>query len=158
MSKVKLLLTEEGLRKLKDRVRDLIEEFMKVSATKGEAAELGGDVWHDNPAFEDVEHRQRMLQEQIADLSEELRNAEFVDGKDGDNEIISIGSTVEVVFENGNTMKVKIGGHAESDPSKGVISYQSPLGLALMGVRIGSICEYQVGSKVTKVVVKSITR
>ena len=91
MPKNKLLLTEEGLQKLKDRFRNLIKEYMEVSATKGEAAELGGDVWHDNPAFEEVEHRQTMIQKQIADLSEQLRNAEIVGGKDRSNKAVSIG-------------------------------------------------------------------
>lgn len=157
MPKNKLLLTEEGLQKLKDRFRNLIKEYMEVSATKGEAAELGGDVWHDNPAFEEVEHRQTMIQKQIADLSEQLRNAEIVGGKDRSNKAVSIGSVVEIVFDNGNAMKIKIGGHAETDPSKGIVSYQSPLGLALVGAKVGDNCEYKVRDKVIRVTIKSIT-
>lgn len=56
---------------------------------------------------------------------------------DYDNSIVNIGDTVEVRDEDGEMETFTIVGVAESSPSKGLISNESPMGKALLGHKVG---------------------
>lgn len=68
---------------------------------------------------------------------------------------VSIGSRAEVEFEDGRRLKVTICSPQEVDPSNGCISYESPLGDALLGARPGETLTYQVNGR--KITVKVIS-
>ena len=158
MEKKKVLVTPQGLKILKEKLKKLEEEYAEVSRGKMEAAELGGNLWHDNPAFEEVEQKQRMLSFNIAELKETLAHAVVAGAEEQNTEsAVRIGSAVEVERENGKITTFRIGDSAEADPAKGVISYESPLGGALLGAKEGETREYRAGSKTMKVLVKRIT-
>jgi transcription elongation factor GreA len=156
MPKEKIFVTKEGYKKLKKEVERLEKEFAEVSRGKAEAAEVGGDVWHDNPAFEAIEQRQRILLRQIAEAKDALSRVVIIEEESRAGGEVKIGSTVEVEFEDGELMTVKIGDYTEADPSKGIISYKSPLGSTLLGAAVGEKREYRPGDRTKTFVIKSV--
>ncbi len=102
---------------------------MKEVATLAE----GGD-FSENAAYQIAKGRLRGINDRIHELEEYLKRVEvIVPKKNGD---VDIGSRVTVEV-NGKRKTYEILGSSETDPVKGVISYTSPLGSALMGKRAG---------------------
>ncbi|HEY4494087.1 MAG TPA: GreA/GreB family elongation factor [Candidatus Paceibacterota bacterium] len=157
--KSKILLTKQGLHHLREEVKKLERKYAEISKTKMEAAEQGGNLWHDNPAFEEVETLQLLLGKQIADIKEKIRQAVLVSGEDESKgvNVVAIGSKTKMSFSDGRNKEITIAGYAESNPEKGIISYQSPLGQAVLGAKAGETKEYQVGNKVIKVKIESVS-
>jgi transcription elongation factor GreA len=62
--------------------------------------------------------------------------------------LVQIGSTVTIVS---GTMKQRfhILGSTEADPMKGIISYQSPLGGALLNHAVGDTVKLEIGERKT---------
>lgn len=147
--KAKILLTEHGVRALKEKLKKLEDEYAEVSRGKIEAAEQGGNLWHDNSAFEEVEQRQIMLAHMIAETQDTLKNAEMVGAQPqkGERKSVEVGCVLEIVLGNGPLRTIRLGGGAESDPAGGVVSYLSPLGQAILGAQENEERIYAVGEK-----------
>jgi len=62
--------------------------------------------------------------------------------------IVHLGCIVTVLFDTGANLTVMIKSPQETDPEHGIISYESPLGKALLKTREGDVVEYHVGEKV----------
>jgi transcription elongation factor GreB len=56
---------------------------------------------------------------------------------------VRFGATVEVVDEDGQKKTYTLVGPDESEPSRGMLSYQSPLGRSLMKRRVGDVVTVQ---------------
>lgn len=151
----KIFVTKEGLRTLEEKVKRLENDLAALSKEKQEALALGGDEWHDNPAFEAVELKQRMLWKELATAKEELRRAAVVEERTADGSV-TIGSIVEVEFENGTVETFRLGDYTESNPTRGIISYKSPLGSALLGAKAGEAREYHLGGLTQRVIIKTV--
>lgn len=139
------ILTKKGLENAQSNLRVLEQKLKDVLAQKGEAAETGGNVWHDNFAFEDLIREEQMLKSQINDLKQLIKDAEIVE-EDAAGEIVGIGSRVILTF-NGEKQKseYQITGLMESNPQENRIAYDSPLGNAILGAHKGEIREFIAG-------------
>ncbi len=155
MSSDPILMTPDGIRNLRRKLEALERRLREVVRQKGEAAVVGGNVWHDNFAFEQLEREERMLSWQIAQHKELLARAKVVTPPAG-SDTVQIGTCVELEFDDGRVKTLTIGGPMESEPSAGIISYQSPLGRALLGARVGEIREYAVEGRRIAVTIRRI--
>jgi transcription elongation factor GreA len=143
------ILTEEGYKKLQEEIKRTEEELRKVLFAKGEAAEVGGNVWHDNFSFEQLVREEQMLSKKLKELKQKLNNAEIIKMSDlKDTGVARLGSKVIVEYEDGRQREFIISDPEITDPSKGIISYQSPIGKALLGAKEGDEREYIAGGKV----------
>ena len=71
---------------------------------------------------------------------------------------IDLGDLVKIKLDNGTEKEVKIVKSSNIDPENGVISYTSPLGLALIGRKIGEKVEFEVGDKKREVQILDIKK
>ena len=86
-----------------------------------------------------------MLEKQIADLEDKLRNARLIDEKDVDTGAVTVGVMVHVKDQKTDkSTKFKIVGSAEANPSEQKLSNESPVGKALMGHKRGEIVSVPV--------------
>jgi transcription elongation GreA/GreB family factor len=76
--------------------------------------------------------------------SDRSRTAEVMPPPSG-NDVVQFGSTVKIVRDGGRKQRYKIVGEDEADPSKGTISYVSPLARALMGKSAGDVVSVGMG-------------
>ena len=100
-------VTQEGYRKLILRKQELFGKLKETQGKKGEAAESGGDGWHDNFSFEQLCHQEMMDNRRIADISSQINRAELVD--DPINvEFLQIGHIAVLEFDDGEERKYEI--------------------------------------------------
>src|ERR671918_738982 len=105
-----VILTPEGLQKLKDELEELSGNRRRAVADRiKEAREFG-------------------------DISE---NAEVDDAKSVTTDAVGVGSVVNVKDEKGGSLKFTIVGSAEANPAENKLSNESPVGKALMGRKRG---------------------
>lgn len=138
MDKKVLYITEKGRENIRNQINNLEERLSNIRFRKGEAAESGGNAWHDNAEFEDLEHQERMLTGEMQELKYKLNTAIDAD-KNYDNSEVNIGSTVTIKYlDTGKTAQIEIVGYGEGDPQSGKVSYDSPLGRCVLGAKAGA--------------------
>ena len=130
MTKDQIILTKEGYDKIKIRLQQLEEVERKKVAEDIKEAQSFGDI-SENAEFDDARNRQAMLEQEVGELKHILQNAKIV-SKASIKDKITIGSLVSLKFKEG-LEKYEIVGDLEADPLNAKISYQSPIGRALMG-------------------------
>ena len=138
------VITPEGLEKLKEEIEHLTTAKRREVAERIKEAREFGDI-SENAEYDDAKNEQAMLEKQIADLEEKLRNARVIDSKSIDTDVVSVGVTVHVKDQKTDkSVKYKIVGSAEADPAESKLSNESPVGRALLGHKRGETVSVQV--------------
>ena len=131
-----VILTPEGLQKLKDELEELSTTKRREVAARIKEAREFGDI-SENSEYDDAKNEQAMLEQRIAQLEERLRSASVIDAKELDTDVVRVGSAVNVKDEKGGSLKFTIVGSAEANPAENKLSNESPVGKALMGRKRG---------------------
>jgi len=128
-----VLLTPEGLDKLKAEIEHLSTEKRREVAERIKEAREFGDI-SENSEYDDAKNEQAMLEARIASLEDKLRSASVIDASELDNDVVRVGSLVNVKDEtSGKSLKYTIVGSTESNPAENKLSNESPVGKALVG-------------------------
>jgi transcription elongation factor GreA len=139
-----VILTADGLEKLKQELAHLQGEKRREVAQRIKEAREFGDI-SENSEYDDAKNEQAMLEKQISDLEEKLRNARVIDEKDVDTGVVSVGATVHVKDQKTDkSQKFKIVGSAEANPAESRLSNESPVGRALLGHKRGDTVSVSV--------------
>jgi transcription elongation factor GreA len=133
------LLTPEGLVELKAKIKHLQTDRRREVAGRIKEAREFGDI-AENSEYDDAKNEQAMLEKQIADLEEKLRNARVIDRKDVDTDVVGVGVAVHVKDQKTDkSIKYQLVGSAEADPREHKLSNESPVGKALLGHKRGDV-------------------
>ena len=128
-----VLLTPEGLDKLKEEIEHLSTVKRREVAERIKEAREFGDI-SENSEYDDAKNEQAMLEARIASLEEKLRSASVIDASELDSDVVRVGSQVSVKDEgSGKSLKYTIVGSTEANPSENRLSNESPVGKALLG-------------------------
>jgi len=129
-------LTEEGIAKLKQELEELVNVRRPALAERLRKAIQQGDL-SENADYISAKEEQGFLEGRIQQLEAMLRNAEIIQPA-GVSDKVLLGSRVTVVEEGaGEPELFQLVGPAEADPAAGKISYESPMGQALVGCKVG---------------------
>lgn len=136
-----LVLSAEGLEKLKRELEELKTVKRKEIAEKIDIARGFGDL-SENSEYDAAKEEQGKIETRIAELEEQIKHARVLDESEVNAAVITFGSivTVKVSGQKGNKV-YKIVSPAEADPMNGIISDASPVGSALMGHVAGDSVE-----------------
>src|ERR1044072_3418951 len=136
----KVPMLEEGHRKLNEQVRHLkmIERPAVVEAI--EAARAHGDL-SENAEYHAAKERQGRIEAMIADSEDQLSRAMVIDPTTLSGDKVVFGATVTLIDEDEKKVKYQLVGQVEADAKDGKISYNSPLGRALIGRQKGEEAE-----------------
>ncbi|WP_343808927.1 transcription elongation factor GreA [Alteraurantiacibacter aestuarii] len=124
----------KALRKERPLIVDAIEE-----------ARAHGDL-SENAEYHAAKERQGQVEAQISEIEDRVSRAQIIDPTTLSGDRIVFGATVTVLDEDDKPCRYQIVGQAESDAKKGRISYDSPLGRALIGKSVGDEVEVTVPS------------
>ncbi|MDQ0493437.1 MULTISPECIES: transcription elongation factor GreA [Paenibacillus] len=150
MSNEEVLLTKEGLAKLEDELKELKTVKRKELAERLKLAISYGDL-KENSEYHSAKDDQAFMETRIMVLEKMLTKARLVDESNLDLGTVSIGSTVILNdIEFSEKMEYKIVSPAEADVLDNKISYESPLGKALLGKEVGSIIHVDAPMAVIK--------
>ncbi len=139
-----VILTPEGLEKLKTELEHLSTEKRREVAERIKEAREFGDI-SENSEYDDAKNEQAMLEARIATVQEKIRMATVIEPEDLSTEMVAVGSVVHVKDEQtGKSVKYTIVGSAEAKPAENRLSNESPVGRALLGRKRGDEVSVQV--------------
>jgi len=129
----KVLLTEEGLKKLKEEYDNLVKNKRQEVTEKIARAREFGDL-SENSEYDTAREEQSFIEGRIMELEEILTHAKLIE-KSSENKV-GIGSKVKVLVD-GDIDEYIIVSSVEANPIEGKISIDSPVGKALLGSKVG---------------------
>ncbi len=151
------ILTPEGLEKLQAELEDLTTNKRREVAERIKDAREYGDI-SENSEYDDAKNEQAMLEGRIATIEEQLRSATVVKAEDLTNDVVQVGSVVNVKDQDsGKSDQYTIVGSTEANPAQKKLSNESPVGRALIGHKKNEVVTVQLpnGSarqlKITKI-------
>jgi len=110
-----------------------------------EEARAHGDL-SENAEYHAAKERQGQVEASIADIEDRLSRAQVIDPLDLSGDKIVFGATVTLLDDDDKPVKYQIVGQTEANAKDGKISYNSPLGRALIGRRVDEDVEVTVPS------------
>ena len=135
----KVPMLAEGYRQLNDDIRRLKLERPEIIDSI-EEARGHGDL-SENAEYHAAKERQGHVEATIADLEDRLSRAMVIDPTTLSGDKIVFGATVTLLDEDAKKVKYQLVGQTEADARVGRISYNSPLGRALIGREKGDEVE-----------------
>ncbi|MFL6760634.1 transcription elongation factor GreA [Sphingomonas sp.] len=140
----KVPMLAEGHRKLTDDLKRLKSERPDIVEAI-EAARAHGDL-SENAEYHAAKERQGQIEASIADIEDRLSRAMVIDPTTLSGDKVAFGATVTLVDEDAKKVKYQLVGQVEADARVGRISYNSPLGRALIGRQKGEDVEVSTPS------------
>ena len=131
-------LTKDGLAKIQQELEQLKHvRRPQVAERIRESKELAST--QNNAEYDDAKNEQAFVEGRILTLETLVQDAVIIDEEQAHHASqVQIGSTVSVTNAEGKKQEFTIVGSTEADPAKGRISNESPVGLALLGKRVGA--------------------
>jgi transcription elongation factor GreA len=140
----KVPMLAEGQRKLIDELSRLrAERPLIIDAI--EEARAHGDL-SENAEYHAAKEQQGQNEMMIADYEDQLSRAQVIDPTSLSGDRVMFGATVTLLDEDDKEVKYQIVGKIEADAKTGRISYNSPLGRALIGRSLDDEIEVTVPS------------
>ncbi len=137
-----ILVTKEGLEKLKEELNFLKEVKRKEVADRLKEAISYGDL-SENAEYEEAKNEQAFVEGRVIELEEKIKYAKIIDSSAHKMASVQLGSTV--VVQNISSKKevdeeeYSIVGSTEADPINHKISNVSPVGKALLDHKVGDV-------------------
>lgn len=132
-------VTASGLEALKDELETLIKVRRPAMAARLHAAIKQGDL-SENADYISAKEEQGFLEGRILEVQSSIRNAVLITVSDKRDGFVRMGSHVTVVEDGEDeTETYHVVGPTEADPRSGKISFESPLGVALLGHKVGDV-------------------
>jgi len=150
--KVDNYLTQAKLSELDDKLKRLKLARPRLAEEVKRLSELGD--FSENAAYAMAKGRLRSLNQKILDLEAQVKRAILITPPAATG-TVQLGCTVTVEHL-GQQTTYRILGSAESNPSRGIISQNSPIGSMLMGKKIGDRVQLQLPNATVEYVVRKI--
>ena len=158
MPEKKIILTYHGLQELEAEVQELKVNRRKVIAQKIKEARAQGDL-SENAEYDAAKEEQAEVETRIVQIEKLLKNVEVIDEDEVDLSYIGVGCKVRLFdMEYDEEIDYALVGSTEADPLHGKISNESPVGEALIGLKVGEIAEVDTPAGLLKFKVLEIHR
>jgi len=141
----------EKMPMLAEVLKMLTDELARLKAERPviidaiEEARAHGDL-SENAEYHAAKERQGQIEASIADIEDRLSRAQVIDPRDLSGDKIVFGATVTLIDDDDKPVRYQIVGQTEADAKTGKISYNSPLGRALIGKKVDDEIEVTVPS------------
>lgn len=132
----------------------LHQERPRITSEVSYAASLGDRS--ENSEYIYGKQRLREIDRRLRFLQKRLEDVEVVDPSRFSGDTVLFGAEVEVEEEDGDVRTWTILGGDEVDTDKGIISYESPLGRALMGKKTGATVTFKTPKGDREVTIVSV--
>jgi len=150
--------TEEGLKKLKDELRQLETVDRPFITQQIADARDKGDL-SENAEYHAAKEEQGHLETRIAKLKTIVSNARLIDDSKLDNSKVYILSRVTIKnVANKATVEYTLVAENEANLKQKKISIDSPFGKGLLGKSVGDIAEIQAPNGIMQFEILNITR
>ena len=135
--KEEILLTAAGYVELEQELNDLRVNKRAENVLAIKEARSHGDL-SENSEQDAARDAQAKIEARIQELEYKLENATIIDSKDKSK--INVGCKVKILYVDDNEEdEYTIVGSLEADPFENKISNESPIGMAIIGKRVGDV-------------------
>ena len=130
------VVSAEGLRQMEEKLKYMTTVRRAEVAEHLNIARGFGDL-SENAEYDEAKDEQAKLEADIVELEAALRNVIVIDGEIS-TDAVNVGTTVKVLYlDEGDEEEFTIVGARESDPMNNKVSNESPIGVALLGHKMG---------------------
>lgn len=154
MDDKKIYLTKDGLSELKKEYEELTNVKRPDVLSRVSQARSLGDL-SENAEYVAAKEDLSFIDGRIDELEELLKQAVVI-SEGHSNHMVKLGSKV-TLHANGKKVDYTVVGEWEADPVEKKISHKSPLGVALMGKRVGDKVEVEAPAGKVLYTVNSIS-
>lgn len=142
-------MTSNGKRSIEADIERKEERIKEIQKEKEIAYQVSGDGWHDNPGFNNLTLLEEREMGELVALKNRVANAKIWDAEKRNIERAEIGSIVKIRVENQTKKRIhemtfEIVGNGESDLSKNLIAYDTPIGKAVLNLKKGEVTETNI--------------
>ena len=130
-------ITPEGLEAVQRELLELTTQKRPSIVSKIKAARELGDL-SENFEYHAAKNEQGMMEARIRELEAIIKNHVLIEPAATNGEV-GMGNTVRFEEEGEDEETYRIVGPAEADPAKGRVSFESAVGKALIGHRVGDV-------------------
>jgi len=134
------VLTAQGYLELEAELNDLKQNKRPEVIKALQEARALGDL-SENADYDAARNDQAQLEARIKELEYKLEHSQIADNKSSD--VVNVGSTVVVAYDDGEEDEYQIVGSLESDPFNNKISNESPIGKAIIGHKKNELCDVE---------------
>jgi transcription elongation factor GreA len=142
-------LTAEGSERLRQELEYLkgpgridIAKRLRIAIQQGDLSE--------NADYIATKEEQAFLEGRVLELEQILQNTVIIEEIKKDTSLVNVGARITIQEDNFDPETYFLVGPKEADPVKGQISYESPIGQALMGHKVGDLVNAQTPTGVIK--------
>src|SRR5438128_12356899 len=128
-------ITPEGLESVQKELDQLTTQKRPAIVAKIKAARELGDL-SENFEYHAAKNDQGMMEARVKELEAIIKNHVLIENHN-EAGVVGMGSTVRFAEEGEDEEMYRIVGSAEADPKAGRVSFESALGKALIGHRVG---------------------
>ncbi len=140
----KVILSHEGLKKLQQELKELINVKRPEVIKAIQEAREQGDL-SENADYDAAKNRQAEIESRIADIKNTINNAEIIEENKDQSSIntkVKIGSKVQILdLSDDEYYTYEIVGEVEADPDHNKISNLSPLAKSILNKTVSSTVE-----------------
>jgi len=131
-------MTPAGYAKLEAELKHLKEVIRPEVVKQIEEARAHGDL-SENAEYDAAKDRQGMTEARLRHVETQLATAEIIDVSElTESDLVVFGSTVDLLdIESEEELSYRLVGREEADVKNGDVSYDSPIGRALLGKNEG---------------------
>lgn len=137
-------ITPEGLEAVRKEHHELTTKRRPAIVAKIKAARELGDL-SENFEYHAAKNEQGMMEARINELEAIMRNHVLIENHNEPG-VVGMRSRVRFAEEDAEEETYRIVGPAEADPKAGKVSFESALGKALIGHRVGDRVEIKTPS------------
>ena len=135
----------ESLERRNAEYRELVDKKIPANSKEIAIARSYGDL-SENHEFKAAKEMQGILSRRKAELEILLSRARGTDFSNARTDVVSIGSIVQATdLESNKSETFTILGAWDSEAEKGIISYLTPVGQALINRKVGEEVEFEIG-------------
>lgn len=136
-------LTQAKFDELQKKLDKLYNDRPQAAKEVARLAELGD--FSENVEYQLAKGRLRRINQNILEIEYILKNADIIQ-PNKNNKTVNLGHTI-MLEVNDKVRYYQILGSAEANPDKNIISQNSPLGMALLGKKVGDEIEVKLKNK-----------
>lgn len=134
-NKKEYVLTVEGKEKLEAELEQLKNVTRKEVSAQIKEARSYGDL-SENAEYDAAKDRQAEVESRINEIEEMLKYAKVIDSADIKTDVVTPGAKITLeIF--GEEAVYTLVGTSEADPNKNMLSYESPVGAAVLNRAVG---------------------
>lgn len=156
------IMTTQGVARLQQKLETMYLRLKEIQSEKAHAYHASGDGWHDNPGWLQLGQQEEQLSLEIQMTQQRLASAKVVNVQQAQpSGEVQLGSRVHYIMtalKGGRPVSwtMEIAGSGESNIREKRISYDSPIGKALLGKKPGDVVEVGLPTGVFQLTVEKI--